>query len=69
MGKNKFAQRLVEVLNLKGISQRAFAKQIKFDQTTVNGWCVGKHEPSIDVLLLIAEELRESIDWLVGLVD
>ena len=64
---NKFAERLNETLKSRGISQNAFSKTIGFAQSTVNAWCAGKHEPSLDVLVKICHALNESADYLLGI--
>ncbi|MDR0384132.1 MAG: helix-turn-helix domain-containing protein [Christensenellaceae bacterium] len=69
MEQNKFARRLRESLCLHGFSHLAFAKKLKTTQPTVTNWCSGKHEPDLSTLLLIARELNESIDYLLGLTD
>ncbi|MFI3129242.1 MAG: helix-turn-helix transcriptional regulator [Bacillota bacterium] len=66
---NKFAERLKEVLNVKGISQNKFAKTLEVGQKTVNNWCLGLREPSFDMLITICKELEESADYLLGLED
>jgi transcriptional regulator with XRE-family HTH domain len=66
---NKFAERLLEALQNKDITQRAFAKKLNITAVAVNKWCKGTRQPDIDMLILIAKTLSESIDWLVGLVD
>ncbi|MFI3166189.1 MAG: helix-turn-helix transcriptional regulator [Bacillota bacterium] len=66
---NKFAERLVEVLKIKGISQNKFAKKLEIAQSTMNGWCKGYREPSFDMLITICKELEESADYLLGLED
>ncbi|MFI3168177.1 MAG: helix-turn-helix transcriptional regulator [Bacillota bacterium] len=66
---NKFAERLIEVLKIKGLSQNKFAKVVGVNQTTMNKWCLGKREPSFDMLMVICRELEESADYLIGLED
>ena len=66
---NKLAERLTEILKSKKISQNKFAKMIGFAQTTVNGWCTGSHEPSLDIVVKICKLLNESADYLLGLTD
>ncbi|MFI3168262.1 MAG: helix-turn-helix transcriptional regulator [Bacillota bacterium] len=66
---NKFAERLKEVLQEKGISQNQFSKQLGVGQKTVNNWCLGIHEPCIDMIIVICKELSESADYLIGLED
>ncbi len=66
---NKFAERLKEVLAIRGISQNKLAKKLEVGQKTVNNWCCGNHEPNFDMLLLICQELEEEPNYLLGWVD
>lgn len=66
---NKFAERLKEVLKIKGISQNKFSKIINVPQQTLNRWCNGNYEPSFDMLITICKELEESADYMIGLED
>ncbi len=63
---NKFAERLRDVLDENGMTQLELANKIGMSQSIVNNYCTGKREPSLDVLILIAQALDESIDYLLG---
>lgn len=64
---NKFSERLRQVLKDKQLSQSALAKKIGMSQGVVNNYCTGKREPTLDVLILICNELNESADYLLGI--
>ena len=66
MKRNKFAERLREVLEINNISQLELAQKIGMSQSVVNNYCTGKREPSLDVLMLIADTLGETTDFLLG---
>lgn len=66
---NKFKERISEALAENHLSQSAFARKMFMSQGTVNNYCTGKREPSLDVLILICRELNVSSDYLLGLVD
>jgi transcriptional regulator with XRE-family HTH domain len=66
---NKFAERLREVLQNNGISQRELARKINMSQGVVNNYCTGHREPTLNVICLICKTLDESADYLLGLVD
>ncbi|MDR0383932.1 MAG: helix-turn-helix domain-containing protein [Christensenellaceae bacterium] len=66
---SKFAERLRETLELRNLSQRGLALKLNVSQKTINHLCLGERYPSFALLIAIAKELDESIDWLVGLVD
>ncbi|MBQ3571256.1 MAG: helix-turn-helix transcriptional regulator [Clostridia bacterium] len=64
---NKFSERLKQVLQENNMSQSELAKRIKMSQGVVNNYCTGKREPTLDVLILICKELKESADFLLGI--
>ena len=66
---NKFKERINQVLKDNDMSQTALAKAIGMSQGVVNNYCTGKREPSLDVLVLICKELKESSDYLLGIED
>ncbi len=66
---NKFSERLKECLKATGVSQSELARRINMSQSVVNNYCTGKHEPPLDILILICKALGESSDYLLGLVD
>jgi len=65
----RFAERFSEVLKVKKINQKDFAKRIGFSQPTVNCWCTGRYEPNLETLFKICRELNESADYLLGLTN
>lgn len=66
---NQFKERINEVLSEKNLSQNAFAKRISMSQSVINNYCMGRREPTLDVLFLICKELNVSADYLLGLED
>ena len=64
---NKFRERLNEALTENNLSQNALAKRISMSQAVVNNYCMGRREPSLDVLISICKELNVSADYLLGL--
>jgi transcriptional regulator with XRE-family HTH domain len=65
----KFAERLCKALKENNMSQSELARRIKMSCDSVNGYCLGKSLPPIDVLVLICKELNETSDYLIGLRD
>jgi len=64
-----FAERLRKTLEANKISQSELARRIKMSQDSVNKYCTGKHEPSLDTLRLICKEIDETADYLIGSKD
>jgi transcriptional regulator with XRE-family HTH domain len=65
----KFAERLTETLRIKELSFSAFARKLNVSPNTVSKWCSGSREPGYEMLILIAKELQESTDYLLGITD
>jgi len=64
-----FAKRLKEILTQKGQNQMDFAKKLRIPHGTVNSWCLGRNYPTVEMLIIICNELHESADYLLGLKD
>lgn len=67
--KNKFSQRLKEILLLKNVSQNQLAKALKISMAGVNYWVNGKRQPSAENVYIVAEYFGVSSDYLLGLSD
>ena len=61
--------RLREARIRKGISQKELSKEIQVAQNTISNWENGVGEPSLDMLIKIADFLDCSADYLLGRVD
>lgn len=48
------------------VSQADFGATLGVDRTTVGSWEVGRHEPSLELLIKIADMGGVSLDWLSG---
>lgn len=60
------SQRIKELMKEECLSQSALAKKIGVRQNTISAWLLGKKEPSIRSLWLVADYFNVSIDYLVG---
>lgn len=67
--KNKFAERLSDLLNEYNLSKRAFAKKIGVSAMSVSDWTTGKIQPTAENIYLVAEYFNVSADYLLGLQD
>ena len=54
------------VRRAKGMSQKAFARELRVSQTVVCMWETDRHYPSLFMLICIADLLEVSLDELVG---
>jgi len=67
MYKSMFAERLCEYLNGRSIA--SFSKIIGVPERTLNSWIRKETTPRMEYLILLAQELGCSLDYLVGLED
>ena len=67
--KNKFATKLKELREECGLSQTQLGKKLNVTQAGVAKWEAGTREPSLDVLLAIAQYFNVTTDYLLGLED
>lgn len=67
--KNKFPQRLSELIKERNLSKRAFAKKIGVSAMSVSDWTNGKVQPTAENIYNVAEYFGTSADYLLGLSD
>lgn len=65
----KFKDRIKDLRNENGLSQRAFAKLLGINHSQVAKWETGQLEPNLTMLMKIAVEFDVSADYLLGLKD
>ncbi len=64
-----FYERVKELRNSLGINQVEFGKRINVSKQCISNWESGYIQPSIDMLIRIAETFSVSADYLLGLSD
>ena len=67
--KNKFGERLSELLKAENISQKDFAKAICVSQSIVCDWIKGRSQPTADNILNSAIFFKVTTDYLLGKED
>lgn len=67
--KNKFAERLLDLLKENNLSKRAFAKKVGISASSVCDWTNGKIQPTAENIYIIALYFKVSADYLLGLED
>lgn len=60
-----FLSRYNELLNINKITHYKFSQKYQFSESIIRKWKTGQI-PKLETLILIAEELSSSIDYLVG---
>ena len=66
---NKFAERLKELREEKGLTLVQLAKELKFSHVAVGRWERKARIPNIEALIVIAKYFNVSADYLLGLTD
>lgn len=64
-----FSDRLIITRKQHGISQKCLAETLEITPTRLNFWEKGKREPDISMIFKLADTLKVSADYLIGLVD
>ena len=60
----EFNERLANLLNESGISQRELAKEINIDEAALSKYVSGVRKPRMDILVNIARVLSVSVEYL-----
>jgi len=63
---NKFAERLTETMRAINITKAELARRVGISEDMVYDYCKGRGNPSLDILILICNELDETSDYLIG---
>lgn len=63
------AARIKELMRENNLTQVALAEKVGIRQNTISAWLLGKKEPSIRSMWLLADYFNVDIDYLVGRKD
>ena len=63
------AARIKELMRENSLTQVALAEKVGLRQNTISAWLLGKKEPSIRSLWLLADYFNVDLDYLVGRKD
>lgn len=66
---NKFASRLKELREAKGISRKELAEKMFVSTRLISYWENGKRECDFDTLIALSRFFNESIDYILGNTD
>lgn len=64
-----FSERIKELRNSLGINQVEFGRKLHVTKQCISNWENGNIQPSIDMLIKIAETFSVNTDYLLGLSD
>ncbi|MGN1077701.1 MAG: helix-turn-helix domain-containing protein [Candidatus Gallimonas sp.] len=62
-------ERIKELMQEENLNQSRLAEKVGVKQNTISAWLLGKKEPSIKSLWLLADYFNVDIDYLVGRKD
>lgn len=65
----KFSERIKELREEKGLSQRQLAVEINVSQANISRWENGTQDPSTEWLVNLADYFNVSVDFLLGRED
>lgn len=65
----QFSERLKALREDKGFTQKHLAEALNITVSAISHYEIGTREPSIDILIRMAEILNVSVDYLVGSTD
>ena len=63
------ANRVKELMDEESLTQTALANKIGVKQNTISAWLLGKKEPSIKSLWLLADYFDVDVDYIIGRKD
>jgi len=61
-----FAQKLKKAREKTGFTQEEVAKETKINRTTLAGYEIGRTQPDIETIGILADFYGVSVDWLFG---
>lgn len=66
---SEFPRRLKRIRELRGISQRVLSELCGMSKNVISVYESGEVEPTASVILMLANELEVSADYLLGLKE
>ena len=67
MGENYLGKQLLQYIQLRGITQREFAKLCNMNETTLSKYISGQRKPRADTIIIMAYQLGITSDELLGM--
>lgn len=64
-----FSERLKQLRKERGLTQKGMAELLGLKLRAYQYYESGEHEPSLDNLVIVADTLQTSIDYLTGRTD
>ena len=66
MYQESFASKLKKARRNTGFTQREVAKEVKIPYSTIANWELGRTQPDIESIGILADFYGVSCDWLIG---
>lgn len=64
-----FPERLKQLRKSRNVNQQTLGEYLDYKYTTIGNYETGRNEPSLDVLIKIAQFFDVSVDYLIGASD
>jgi len=61
-----FPSKLKKARQNTGFTQREVSKEVKIPYSTIANWEIGRTQPDIESLGILADFYEVSVDWLIG---
>ena len=62
-----FRENLRNLINVRGVTIKAFAEEVNASSATISRYLSGDRTPDLPYVVKIAEYFNVSIDWLLGI--
>lgn len=67
MDYTRFEKNLRDLIESRGLTNKALAADLNLTQATITRYLHGKREPELRNVVLLAEYFNVSVDWLLGI--
>lgn len=61
-----FGPRLIEAMTLRGVKREEVCRRLRYSGSTIAAWRNGRSMPRAHQLVVLADLLDVSVDWLLG---
>lgn len=66
---SNFAERFKSLRLEKDLTQSQLSEELNIPRTTISSWELGRREPDLKIIVILASFFKVSVDYLIGLID
>ncbi|KGK84830.1 helix-turn-helix transcriptional regulator [Clostridium sp. HMP27] len=66
---SNFAERFKSLRLEKDLTQSQLSEELNIPRTTISSWELGRREPDLKTIVILASFFKVSVDYLIGLID